>query len=136
MNWFPLRESDGFSAYFDRMLGRNSVSTKSNSQMVSVAVWMPSVELCETEAAYLIKGEIPGVKKEDLKITLQDGMLTIQHVCRQKNEERDNNFYRNERPCGSFGRSFNVPEGVNESAVETQFNDGRFKVILPKSART
>jgi HSP20 family protein len=103
--------------------------------MLRVADWAPSVDISETDSAYLIKGEIPGVKKEDVKVTIQDGMLTIQGERKQEKEEKGKKFHRVECSYGSFVRSFRVPEDADENKVKAEFKDGMINVTLPKSAR-
>ena len=100
-----------------------------------MADWTPSADISETDTAYLIKAEIPGINKEDVKVTLQDGMLTIQGERRQEKEEKDKKFHRIERSYGSFVRSFRLPEDADESAVKAEFKDGMLNVTLTKSAK-
>ena len=100
-----------------------------------MADWTPSVDISETDSAYLIKGEIPGVKKEDVKVTIQDGMLTIQGERRQEKEEKGKKFHRIECSYGSFARSFRVPSDADESSVKAEFKDGMLNVTLAKSEK-
>ncbi len=103
--------------------------------MLVVADWAPSVDISETDAAYLVKAEIPGVQKEDVKVTLQDGMLTIQGERNQEKEEKGKKFHRVERCYGSFMRSFRVPDDADEGKVKAEFKDGMLNVTLAKSEK-
>ena len=103
--------------------------------MLSVADRMPSVDISETNDAYLIKGEIPGVKKDDVKVTVQDGMLTIQGERKQEKEEKGKKFHRVECSYGSFMLSFRVPDDADEKNVKAEFKDGMLNVTLPKSEK-
>jgi HSP20 family protein len=89
-----------------------------------VADWAPSVDISETDGAYQIKAEIPDVKKEDVKVTLEDGVLTIQGERKQEKEERGKKYHRVERSYGSFVRSFTLPDLVDEEKVKAEFKDG------------
>lgn len=100
-----------------------------------MADWTPSVDISETDTAYLIKGEIPGVKKEDVKVTVQDGMLTIQGERKMEKEEKGKKFHRVERSYGSFVRSFRLPDDADENKVKAEFKDGMINVTLAKSAK-
>jgi HSP20 family protein len=135
VKWEPFRELEDVSARLNRIFGRPLGHTETDSEMLAVADWMPSVDISETDTAYMIKGEIPGVKKEDVKVTVQDGMLTIQGERRQEKEERGKKFHRVECSYGSFVRSFRVPDDADESAVKAEFKDGILNVTLPKSGK-
>ena len=100
-----------------------------------MADWTPSADISETNKAYLIKAEIPGINKEDVKVTLQDGMLTIQGERKMEKEEKDKKFHRIERSYGSFMRSFRVPDDADASAVKADFKDGMLNVTLNKTAK-
>lgn len=135
IKWDPFRELEDVSSRLNRIFGRSPVRGESDNEMLAVADWMPSVDISETDNAYLIKGEIPGVKKEDVKVTIQEGMLTIQGERKQEKEEKGKKFHRVECCYGNFMRSFRVPDDADESAVKAEFKDGMLNVTLPKSAK-
>lgn len=135
VKWDPFRELEDVSARLNRIFGRTTARGEADRELLKVADWMPSVDISETAASYLIKAEIPGVNKEDVKVTIQDGMLTIQGERRQEKEEKDKKFHRIERSYGSFVRSFSVPGDADESAVKAEFKDGMLNVTLPKSEK-
>lgn len=135
IKWDPFRELEDVSSRLNRIFGRPLGRTGQDNEMLATADWMPSVDISETDAAYLIKGEIPGVRKEDVKVTLQDGMLTIQGEGKQEKEEKNKKFHRVECSYGNFVRSFRVPDDADESAVKAEFKDGMLNVTLPKSAK-
>lgn len=135
IKWDPFRELEDVSNSLNRFFGRSAARTEANREMLAVADWMPSVDISETDAAYLIKAEIPDVKKEDVKVTIQDGMLTIQGERKLDKEEKGKKFHRIERSYGSFVRSFQVPDDADETAVKAEFKDGMINVTLPKSAK-
>jgi HSP20 family protein len=100
-----------------------------------VADWTPSVDISETEGEYQIKAEIPDVKKEDVKITLEDGVLTIQGERKHEKEEKGKKFHRIERSYGSFARTFALPDVIEVDQVKAEFKDGVLSLHLPKSEK-
>jgi HSP20 family protein len=100
--------------------------------MAGVAEWNPRVDIAESDDAYEIHADIPGVAKGDLKVTVQDGVLTIQGERRQ--EERDENarIHRLERFYGSFTRSFTLPADADISGLRASSGDGQLTVTVPK----
>jgi HSP20 family protein len=135
VKWNPFSELEDVSDRLNRIFGRTSVRAESDREMLAVADWMPSVDISETDGSYLVKGEIPGVKKEDVKVTIQDGMLTIQGERKHEKEEKGKKFHRVECSYGSFVRSFRVPDDADENKVKAEFKDGMINITLPKSAK-
>lgn len=136
VKWDPFRELEDVSNHLNRIFGRFPARTESGREVLTMADWMPTVDISETDTAYLIKGEIPGVNKEDVKITIEDGMITMRGERKQEKEEKNKKFHRIERSYGSFYRSFRLPDDVDESAVKAEFKDGMINVTLPKSAKS
>jgi len=135
IKWDPFRELEDVSNRLNRIFGQPLARAESGNEMVAVADWAPSADISETDTAYLIKGEIPGVKKEDVKVTIQDGMLTIQGERKQEKEEKGKKFHRVECSYGSFMRSFRVPDDADENSVKAEFKDGMLNVTLAKSEK-
>ena len=100
-----------------------------------VADWTPSVDISETDGEYLIKAEIPDVKKEDVKVTVEDGVLTIQGERKHEKEEKGTKFHRIERSYGTFVRTFSLPDVIDEEKVKADFKDGVLNLHLPKSEK-
>ncbi|HEV2229325.1 MAG TPA: Hsp20/alpha crystallin family protein [Steroidobacteraceae bacterium] len=94
--------------------------------------WAPSVDISETEGEYLIRASLPGVKKEDTKVTIEDGMLTLSGERQQQEELKDEKFHKVESFYGSFSRSFALPDAVNEKAIKADSKDGVLTVHVPK----
>ena len=135
VKWDPFRELEDVSNRLNRIFGQSLARSESGQNMLAVADWAPSVDISETDSAYLIKGEIPGVKKEDVKVTIQDGMLTIQGERRQEKEEKGKKFHRIECSYGSFARRFRVPSDAGENSVKAEFKDGMLNVTLANSEK-
>jgi len=135
VRWNPFSELEEVSNRLNQLFRHTPVRSESGSEMLAVADWMPSVDISETDAAYLVKGEIPGVNKEDVKVTVQDGMLTIQGERKQEKEEKGKKFHRVECSYGSFVRSFRVPDDADQNAAKAEFKDGMLNVTLPKTQK-
>ncbi|HSM99242.1 MAG TPA: Hsp20/alpha crystallin family protein [Gallionella sp.] len=136
VKWDPFVELEDVSKHLNRIFGRFPARTETSRELLTVADWAPTVDITETDAAYLIKGEIPGVNKEDVKVTIEDGMITLRGERKQEKEEKNKKFHRIERSYGSFLRSFRVPDDVDEAAVKAEFKDGMINVTLPKSGKS
>ncbi|MBM5811993.1 MAG: Hsp20/alpha crystallin family protein [Gammaproteobacteria bacterium] len=94
--------------------------------------WSPSANISETEREYLIRAELPAVKKEDVKVTLEGGMITIQGERKQQQEEKEEKYHRVESIYGSFTRSFMLPDDVDAESVRCEDRDGVLTVHIPK----
>ena len=101
-----------------------------------VADWAPVVDISEDNLEYLIKAELAEVKKEDVKVTMADGMLTITGDRKFEKEENGKKYHRVERAYGSFGRSFSLPADASPGKVTADFKDGVLKVHLAKNEKT
>lgn len=98
----------------------------------SSRVWAPPVDIRETEEAYLIEAELPGLKKEDLEITLENNTLTLSGERTFKKDETAGKLHRTERTYGAFSRSFSLPTRVDAEGVKANFHDGVLVLTLPK----
>jgi len=135
VRWDPFREFEDMSNRLQRMYSRPTPPQTNGKETMIVADWVPSVDVSETDGEYQIKAEIPDVKKEDVRVTLEDGVLTIQGERKQEKEEKDKKYHRIERSYGSFVRSFTLPDLVDEEKVKAEFKDGVLNLKLPKSEK-
>ncbi len=120
---------------FSRVLSRWPSRVTGAREALQVADWTPMVDISETDAEYLVKAEIPEVDKKDFKVTVQDGLLTIQGERKQEKEEKGKKFHRIERSYGTFMRTFDIPDGVDEQKLRAEFKDGMLLVHLPKTEK-
>jgi HSP20 family protein len=134
VRWDPFRELEEVSDRLNRVLGPDARRSHGKETMI-VADWTPSVDITETEGEYLIKAEIPDVRKEDVKVTLEDGVLTIQGQRKQEKEEKGTKYHRIERSYGSFARTFSLPDVIEADKVKAEFKDGVLNLHLPKSEK-
>jgi HSP20 family protein len=135
VRWDPFREFEDMSNRLHRMYSRPAPPQANGNEAIVVADWAPSVDVSETDGAYQIKAEIPDVKKENVKVTLDDGVLTIQGERKLEKEEKGKKYHRVERSYGSFVRSFALPDLVDEVNVKAEFKDGVLNLTLPKSEK-
>jgi len=135
VRWDPFRELEDVSDRLNRIFQRPAQARTDSKETMVVADWVPSVDVSETEGGYQIKAEIPDVKKEDVKVTLEDGVLTIQGERKQEKEEKGKRYHRVERSYGRFVRSFTLPDLVDEDHVKAEFKDGILNLQLPKSEK-
>jgi len=94
--------------------------------------WTPTVDVVENNDNYLVKADIPGVKKDDLKLDVKDGTLTIKGEKKQEEKVEKNNYIRIERSYGSFVRNFTLPTNVDASKINAKFTDGVLEITIPK----
>ncbi len=104
-------------------------------EALTVAQWSPLVDITEDEKEYLIKAELPDVKKEDVRLTVENDVLAISGERTFEKEEKGKKYHRIERAYGSFVRSFTLPEDADGSRVTADFKDGMLQVHLPKSQK-
>lgn len=128
--WDPMREFEEMTERLNRFIDRNPAE-----EALVTAAWSPIVDIQETEKEYLIKAELPEVKKEDVKVTVKDGVLSLEGERRQEKEEKSTKFHRVERSYGQFVRSFTMPEDAEPQSVRAEFKDGVLSVHLVKSQK-
>jgi HSP20 family protein len=95
--------------------------------------WTPAVDVAENENEVQVKVELPGISKDDVKITMQENILTIRGEKKQENETKNSEYRRVERSYGSFQRSFTLPTSVKHDEIEASYKDGILTVTLPKA---
>jgi|ERR1041385_4154661 HSP20 family protein len=95
--------------------------------------WSPDIDLIENDNAYVVKAELPGISKDDVKISITDNVLTIRGEKTEREDGTKKNFHRTERRYGAFQRSFSLPSFVDANRIEAEFKDGVLSINLPKS---
>ncbi len=93
----------------------------------------PSVDVAETDEAFEISAELPGMSEDNIDVSLSDGVLTLRGEKKDEREEKGKQYYLSERRYGSFQRSFRLPDGVEENKIDAKFEKGILKITLPKS---
>ncbi|MFN3408471.1 MAG: Hsp20/alpha crystallin family protein [Limisphaerales bacterium] len=136
--WNPFREMDELqrrmTSLFDWTPFRRSALT-ADEENITVPEWAPLVDIAEDEKEYLIKVELPEVNKDDVKVTVEGGTLTISGERKAEKEQKGRKFHRVERYYGRFERSFTIPDDAEADNVKAEFKDGVLRVHLAKSEK-
>lgn len=124
--WEPLRELDDFFRNYSGLAGRSLLRGDARN-------WSPTANISETDKEYLIKAELPEVKREDIKVTLENGVITLSGERKQEKETKDENEIRVESLYGNFSRSFSLPENIDVNNVQAESKDGVLRIRIPKT---
>jgi HSP20 family protein len=137
----PFRGRRGFydpvsemNRVFDSMLG-GLMRRSGGQQRAEVTEWAPAIDVVTEDGDLVIRAELPGVKQEDVDITLQDNVLTVSGERKAEQEEERGGYYVRERRYGSFSRSLSVPEGVDESKIHARYENGVLEVTVEGAAQ-
>jgi HSP20 family protein len=133
--WDPFKEMEELQNRMATFFGRAPVRKEADKEAMTRADWAPLVDIAEDEKEYVIKAELPEVTKDDVKVSLQEGVLTITGERKFEKEEKGKKYHRVERAYGSFARSFSLPEDAEPTKGQAEFKDGVLKVHLPKSEK-
>jgi len=133
--WDPFRQMEEIQEHMNRAFGMTPPRGNGGGQeLMSVSEWAPPVDITEDDKEYLIKAELPEVKKEDVKVSVDQGVLTITGERKCEHEEKTKKQHRIERCYGRFERSFTLPDEADGTKVTAECKDGVLKVHLPKNA--
>jgi len=130
--WDPWREIEDM---FDRYARAGSLPRGGGHELARAGDWTPRVDIAETDKAFVIKVEIPEVKKEDVSITVDNGILSIRGERQQEKEENGKTFHRIERSYGEFTRNFTLPDNVEVEGINATFKDGMLSLDIPKTEK-
>ena len=119
------RSTFGIAPLAGRALGRDLAARGGRD------VWQPQIEVFQRGDQLVVRADVPGLKKEDLNVEVDEGLLTVSGERRDEHEERREGFFSSERHYGSFHRSIPLPEGVDASQVQAAYTDGVLEVTLP-----
>ncbi len=133
--WDPFQELEAMSDRLNRIFGRGLLR-EPGKESLAMADWAPAVDISETPEEYLVKAELPEVKKEDIKVSVEGGVLRLSGERKQEKEEKNKRFHRLERYRGTFLRTFSLPDTVDANKLNAAYQDGVLTVHLPKSKPT
>lgn len=125
IRWEPLREVDEFFRHYSPFLSRERQRDN--------AGWTPTANVTETEKEFLIKAELPEVKREDVKVMLENGVITISGERKREKEDKTENEIRIESFYGVFSRSFQLPDNVDVNGIRAESKEGVLRLHLPKT---
>lgn len=120
------RMQDEMNRFFDEFFGEHR-------QGLAEGSWLPMVDVSETNGEFIVRAELPGMRHEDIDISVQDNILTLKGEKKQEKKEERENFHRLERSYGSFSRSFSLPAGVKPDDIKATFKDGVLEISMPKA---
>src|SRR6266481_7907935 len=133
ITWNQLREmEEATQNRFNRFLGGfpNRIGS-GEVHSLTVADWSPEVDISQDDQEYLLKADLPEMKKEDVRVTVEDDILCVSGERKSVKEDQKRKFHRIERSFGNFRRSFTLPDDADSKKVTAEFRDGVLKVHLP-----
>lgn len=132
IRWDPFADVENL---FNRMLPRPGHGPRLSLEGDGAVTfeWSPSADISESDKEYLVRADLPGMKKEDVKVTFADGLLTIQGERKQHKEQSGEKYHRVENYYGSFSRAFSLPENIKADAIRCESKDGVLSVHIPKA---
>jgi HSP20 family protein len=138
VRWNPMRDLMSMEREFNRIF--NSLDRKfgfgesdRENEEFENAVWMPLTDILEDDNRYYLNIDLPGIKKEDVKINYTNGQLSISGERKMESEEKNTKYHRAERSYGKYYRSFTLPQKIKENEIDAEFKDGQLKISIPKS---
>lgn len=135
IRWEPVRELNTIQHEVNRLFNRAFFDSTQGASGNGVTVsrrWIPAMDLVETEDAFVLHADLPGLTEKDVNIEVKDNVLTVSGERRSRQEKRHEGYYRVERAFGSFSRSLTLPEGVDPETVKASFDHGVLDVRVPK----
>lgn len=136
VRWDPVREIDTlqgemnrlFASFFDTPTTRNGAAGGGGT----TRRWLPAMDLVETGEYFVLKADLPGMTESDVKIEVENNVLTLSGERKTELEDKHEGYYRLERSTGAFSRALTLPEGIEADAVTASFEDGVLEVRIPK----
>ena len=137
----PFAMLDRFTDEMDRVFGdfgfgRGWLSPRGNAQLRTSAMWAPDIEVYHRNNELVVRADLPGLKKDDVKVDVTDNTITIQGERRQEEETEREGVYRSERTYGSFCRTVPLPEGAIADQAKASFRDGVLEITVPAPPQT
>lgn len=130
VRWDPFRElvelRDEIGRWFEGTLDRERRERKT-------AAWAPDVDIKETDKEILVRADLPGMRQEDIDVSIDENQLVIKGERKMEKEEKEKDYVRVERSYGSFYRSFSLGTPIKEDQVKATYKDGVLEVVLPKA---
>jgi HSP20 family protein len=132
IRWEPARELQSIQQEMNRLLGTFFDSPTRAGNGGALRRWIPAMDLVEEGEHYVLRADLPGVREDEVKVELEDNVLTISGERKSEREERKEGLYRLERASGAFSRSLTLPEGVDPDSIQAHFDKGVLEVRVPK----
>jgi len=131
--WQPFREMEEMGRHFDDFFGRPFLPAIWRRFPAEEMEWSPAIDVTEEENKFLVKVELPGIKEEDVDVSVAGDMLTISGEKQKESETKKKGYYYRESSYGSFSRSVTMPSSVNAGKIEASYDKGVLEITLPKA---
>ena len=135
VRWNPWRDfgvTRNFDQFFDSLIPRTTRGPN-GEESDFLGTWYPAVDIFDNDNEIVLKAELPGLKKEEIDIHVEDNLLTLRGERKREEEVKDKGYYRSERAYGTFSRSFTLPATVDVKKINASYKDGVLAVTLPKA---
>ncbi len=129
VRWEPLRELSSLQTEMNRLFNTAFEPAAGHGGMRR---WVPATDLVETKDEFVLRADLPGMTQDEVKLEVEDSVLTISGERKAESESSEQGFYRLERAFGTFSRSLTLPKGIDASAVKASFTNGVLEVHIPK----
>jgi HSP20 family protein len=131
--WQPFGEMEELGRRFEDFFGRPFLPALWRRAATDGYGWSPAIDVEEKDDKFIVKVELPGVKEEDVDVSVAGDMLTISGEKQTESKEKKKGYYYSESSYGSFSRSVSVPSTVDSSKIEACFDKGVLEIVLPKT---
>jgi HSP20 family protein len=132
IRWEPARELNTIQSEMNRLFNTLFDGPATGSAITAHRRWIPAMDLVEGDNEFILKADLPGMTENDVKIELEDNVLTVSGERKSEHDERKDGFYRVERSSGSFVRRLTVPEGTDAESIKAHVENGVLEVTIPK----
>lgn len=130
--WDPWRDFGSLQERINKMFDDTIRSTGAGDEELATGAWSPAVDIHETEDSFVVSADLPGLKKDDIQINVEDNTLTIKGEKKFEEKVPRDKYIRVERNYGTFVRSFSLPQNVDSAKIKATFKDGILDLTLPK----
>lgn len=130
--WNPINEFEDLMNRYNRVFGLSRAGGE-GKDLFNRSDWAPAVDIKETDQAFSIEAELPGMSRDDVKVSVHEGVLSIEGERKYEEESEEKKLHRVERFYGSFVRRFTLPDNVDENSVKATFKDGLLTLTLQKA---
>jgi HSP20 family protein len=131
IRWEPARELNSLQSEMNRLFN-TFFDAPPPGNGGSVRRWVPAMDLVETQDAFVLRADLPGLDEGDISIQLENSLLTVSGERKAEHEQQGEGYYRVERATGAFARSLTLPDGVDPDAVSASFDKGVLEIRVPK----
>lgn len=132
VRWEPLREVATLQNEMNRLFGSFFDTPSTGTNGTTARRWIPAMDLVETDDHFVLRADLPGLGEDDVKLEVEDRVLTVSGERKAEHEDKGEGYYRLERAAGAFSRTLTLPEGVDADAIQASFDKGVLEVRIPK----